>query len=87
MKALTDLPNIGSVVAERLRRAGIATPSDLRARGSVEALLCVRRTMAGDTPCMSMLCALEGAIRGVRWHAIPKEERAELWERYQAQAK
>jgi len=25
-----------------------------------------------------MLYALEGAIQGVRWHAIPKEERAQL---------
>jgi len=29
-----------------------------------------------------MLAALEGAVRGVRWHAIPKVERERLWEEY-----
>ena len=29
-----------------------------------------------------MLCALEGAIRGVRWHSIPQDERTRLWLRY-----
>jgi len=31
-----------------------------------------------------MLSGLEGAIRGVRWHAIPKDERDRLWEAFQA---
>ena len=86
MNELTDLPNVGAVLAERLRRAGIETPVDLKAAGNVEALLRVRRVMAGDKPCASMLYALEGAIRGVRWHGIPAGERSELWRRYQAQA-
>jgi hypothetical protein len=30
-----------------------------------------------------MLSALEGAIRGVRWHDIAKPQRAELWRRCQ----
>jgi DNA transformation protein len=84
---LTDLPNVGAVLAERLRRAGIGTPADLRKAGSVRALLRVRRAMVGDKPCVSMLCALEGAIRGVRWHEIPRAERSELWSRYQVLAK
>jgi DNA transformation protein len=83
-KELTDLPNVGAVLADALRRAGIETPVDLQAIGSVEALLRIRRTMAGDKPCASKLYALEGAIRGVRWHDIPQDERAELWRRYQA---
>ncbi len=82
-KELTDLPNIGPVLADALRRAGIATPADLKAVGSVEALIRVGRTMAGDKPCANMLYALEGAIRGIRWHGIPQDERAELWRRYQ----
>ena len=81
-KRLTDLPNVGVVLAERLQRAGIRTPAELKAIGSVPALLRVRAVMTGDTPCASMLYALEGAIRGVRWHAIPEAERTELWRRY-----
>jgi hypothetical protein len=33
-----------------------------------------------------MLSALEGALRGVRWHAVLKEERDALWEEYQRRA-
>jgi DNA transformation protein len=28
--------------------------------------------------CYNMLYAIEGAVRGVRWHYIPKEERDQL---------
>jgi DNA transformation protein len=66
---LTSLPNIGAVVAQKLKAAG-----RLRALA----------TRAEDAPCMSMLSGLEGAIRGVRWHVIPKHEREALWWQYQA---
>ena len=83
---LTSLPNIGAVVAEKLRAAGVTTPQQLKALGSVEAALRIRTLAARpeDVPCASMLSGLEGAIRGVRWHAIPKHERDALWQRYQA---
>jgi len=81
---LTDLPNIGAVLAEKLSAAGVETPSDLKDLGSVEALRRVRRTSEEDRPCLSMLCALEGAIRGVRWYSIPENERSQLWLRYRS---
>jgi hypothetical protein len=31
-----------------------------------------------------MLAGLEGAIRGIRWHAIPKDQRESLWKEYQS---
>ena len=34
---LTSLPNIGAVVAEKLRAVGVMTPEQLKALGSVEA--------------------------------------------------
>ena len=80
---LVDLPNIGAVVAGKLEAAGIGTPDELRAAGSVEALRRIREETDEEGPCRSMLAALEGAIRGVRWHAIPKSERDELWREYQ----
>jgi DNA transformation protein len=83
---LTGLPNIGVVVAEKLRAAGVTTPGQLKALGSVEAALRIRALAekSEDAPCASMLSGLEGAIRGVRWHTIPKDEREGLWRRYQA---
>jgi DNA transformation protein len=83
---LTDLPNIGAVLAGRLADAGIRTASELATVGSVEALLRVRTRMDADGPCANMLYALEGAVRGIRWHEIPERERAELWRRYQARS-
>ena len=34
---LTDLPNIGPVLADNLRRVGITSPEQLRAAGACEA--------------------------------------------------
>jgi DNA transformation protein len=71
-----DLPNLGRVVVEQLQRAGIDSPEELRCLGSVNAA--VRLAEAGVEVCSSKLAALEGPIRGVRWPAIPAEERAAL---------
>ncbi len=83
METLTNLPNIGTVVARELEAVEIATPEDLRSLGRVEALRRIRPGSDEDAPCRSMLSALEGAIRGLRWHAIPKSERDGLWRQYQ----
>jgi DNA transformation protein len=81
---LQALPNIGAEVASRLRKAGVTTPEELRALGSVEAAVRLKAAQPNDPPCRSMLAGLEGAIRGVRWHAIPKDERDRLWKEFQA---
>ncbi len=76
MTELTQLPNIGAVLAEKLTQAGIHSHSDLAALGSIKTIIKIGET----TPptCYNMLYALEGAIQKIRWHAIPKEERALL---------
>jgi DNA transformation protein and related proteins len=81
--ALESLANVGAEVAGRLREAGIRTPAELRRLGSAEAAARMARARPDDPPCRSMLSGLEGAIRGLRWHAIPKEERERIWEEYQ----
>jgi DNA transformation protein len=83
---LSSLPNIGVVVAQRLKAAGVTTPEQLKALGSVEVAVRLRALAVRpeEAPCASMLSGLEGAIRGVRWHAIPKSEQDTLWQRYQA---
>lgn len=76
MEDLTKLPNIGAVLAEKLHAIDINSYEELVQLGSVEAILKIRE----DNPsaCYNMLFALEGAIQGIRWHGIPKEEREML---------
>lgn len=76
MSQLTDLPNIGRVLAQALAQAGIDTPEALRQLGAKEAF--IRLRAQDPTVCLSKLQALEGAVRGVRWHALPQEVKDEL---------
>lgn len=81
--ALQELPNVGSRTARLLAAVGIRTPGQLRRVGAVNAALRVRRLRPDDPPCRSMLAGLVGAIRGVRWHALPAAERARAWTAYE----
>ncbi len=73
---LTELPNIGSVVAEKLYQVGITTPEELKAIGTEQAF--IRLQTIDETACLSMLQALEGAVQGIRWHNLTKERKEEL---------
>ena len=80
MEDLSQLPNIGEVLAEKLSRNDITSYDDLVSLGSIEAVLRIGET--DQSACYNMLYALEGAIRGIRWHSIPREERQQLKEEY-----
>ncbi len=73
---LRTMVNIGAVLAGQLREVGIDTPARLREVGSREAWLRIRQM--DPSACLSRLRGLEGAIRGVRWHALPPEVKEEL---------
>jgi DNA transformation protein len=73
LAALAALPNIGTVLAEKLYRAGITSYDDLADLGSVEAYLKIWNHEGAIG--YNMLYALEGAIQGVRWHELPQEQR------------
>lgn len=73
---LTQLPNIGKVVAEKLIQVGITTPDELKAIGSEQAF--IRLQTIDETVCFCMLQGLEGAVQGIRWHNLPKERKEEL---------
>ena len=75
-RPLTDLPNIGSTLARELAKVGVANERHLKKLGSIDAA--VRISYAGKGACYNILYALEGAIRGVRWHLIPKAERERI---------
>jgi DNA transformation protein len=76
--ALTQLPNIGKVVAEKLIQAGITSPKELLEIGSEQAF--IRIQTIDETACFSMLQGLEGAVQGIRWHNLPAERKAGLRE-------
>lgn len=81
MNRLQDLPNIGKSVEDQLHAVGIDTPEQLLSLGSREAWL---RIQAIDpSACYNRLCALEGAVRGVRWHDLDDGTKAELKAFYQ----
>lgn len=78
MQQLSDLPNIGKVVEDRLKEVEIETPEQLKAIGAEQAI--IRLKIVDEGACFSMLCALEGAIQGIRWHQLSKERKQELKE-------
>ena len=83
---LAGMPNIGCEVARLLVAAGVRSPRALTRLGAVTAALRIRGIRPDDPPCRSMLAGLEGAIRGVRWHSIPRTEREALWREYRGRA-
>jgi DNA transformation protein len=73
MTDLTSLPNIGDKLAEELHGVGIMSAEQLVELGSVEAAVQITRGRVHTG--YNMLYALEGAISGVRWHSLSKEDR------------
>jgi DNA transformation protein len=79
IEQLTDLPNIGKTLAQKLELIGIHTPEDLNAMGSQNAIIKLA-TIENSGICINMLYALEGAIQGIRWHDLNTETKLELKE-------
>ena len=77
MSALETLPNIGDVLAGRLREAGIKTAEALLKLGDGAAFARIRAGLPDDA-CTHTRLALAGAVRGVRWHGLDKALRAKL---------
>jgi DNA transformation protein len=74
---LEDLPNIGKVLADRLRVAGITTPEQLHKLGDAAAFRRIRNELPEDA-CTHTRLALAGAVQGVRWHSLDADVRARL---------
>ena len=73
---LTTLPNIGKVLADKLKVVGIDTVEKLQTIGSENTFIRLK-TIDSDV-CYNTLCALEGAIQGIRWHNLEKYKKEEL---------
>ncbi len=74
---LTDLPNIGPVLASNLEKIGIQSPEDLQKAGAEGAWLAIR-TQADPGACLHQLQALAGAVDGISKKDLSPERRAEL---------
>ncbi|MBK7627339.1 MAG: TfoX/Sxy family protein [Bacteroidales bacterium] len=81
MKSLTELPNIGKTLADKLIAAGINNDKELIETGSENAIIRLA-TIENSGVCINMLYALEGAIQGIRWHNLDRERKQELLEFY-----
>lgn len=77
---LEHQPNIGKKLAEKLNRADITTLEQLTSIGSENAF--IKLSTIDDSTCYNMLCALEGAIQGIRWHSLSADKKLELKEFY-----
>jgi DNA transformation protein len=76
MGELSKLPNISKVIEEKLNESGVETVARLQELGSKEAFVRIR--LRDNTACVNMLCALEGAIQGIRWHQLADDKKQEL---------
>lgn len=76
MNNLSDMPNIGKTLQEKLIKVGISTPEELIETGSENAI--IKISTIDESACFNMICALEGAIQGIRWHGLAKERKEEL---------
>ncbi len=80
MGELKTLPNIADKLEAQLIEVGIPTIAALKQTGSREAWL--RIAAIDPSACYMRLCALEGAIRGVRWHYLDESTKRTLKEFY-----
>ena len=76
LENLSDLPNVGSVLLEQLKKIGVETPEALRAAGAHEVFSRIRANDPGA--CLHMLYGIEGAIRGVQDKDLPQEAKDDL---------
>lgn len=77
MTRLSTLKNIGKTTETWLNEVGIHSPDDLRTVGAVA----VYRRLKAAYPAavtLNALWALEGALLGLDWRAIPDERKTEL---------
>ena len=71
------LPGLGPKSRAMLAAAGITTPAQLQALGSVRAYARVLAT-PGHNASLNLLWALEGALTGLPWRVVAQEHRLSL---------
>jgi len=84
MNNLTDSPNIGATLAEKLVDIGINSLDELRNAGSKD-ILTRLASRDRNSVCLLMLYALEGTVQGIRWHGLSQDRKDELRTFYKAE--
>ena len=64
MSTLSDLPNVGKVLEDNLRKINIEPPEQLRQIGAEEAFFRIRMVVDPGA-CLHMLYGIQGAIEGI----------------------
>jgi len=77
---LTQLPNIGKNLAEKLKLVGVESSNDLKLAGTENVF--IKLVVFEKDICINTLYAIEGAVQGIRWHNISEERKQELREFY-----
>jgi DNA transformation protein and related proteins len=72
----SELKNLGPVSLEWLHAVGIRSRADLEAVGVIEAFRRVR--LHGFNASLNLLYAMEAALRGLHWTALPPEVKTKL---------
>ncbi|MGQ9425784.1 TfoX/Sxy family protein [Gilvimarinus sp. F26214L] len=80
---LRQLKNLGAATVNILHAVGVTTYDDLKALGSVETYLRIKRR--GISVSKVMLYALEGALLDVHWKSLDPEVKAQLVEQAERQ--
>jgi DNA transformation protein len=80
MGELKKCINIGEVVEKQLNEVDIFTFEELKKTGSKEAW--ARIKLIDSSSCINKLMALEGAIRGTRWHYLEESVKKDLKDFY-----
>lgn len=78
MAELTSLRNIGKEMSRKLTAVGIDSCEKLRETGAKEAYLKLKMTY--PQVCLVHLYALEGALEGVEFNSLTKEQKRDLKE-------
>ncbi|MFH1121542.1 MAG: TfoX/Sxy family DNA transformation protein [Bacteroidota bacterium] len=73
---LHELPNIGKELSERIESAGFTSAESLKSAGSQKVFLALNAL--DPAICINTLYALEGAVRGIRWHKLTTAEKSSL---------
>jgi DNA transformation protein len=80
VSALSDLPNVGKVLEDNLRKINIETPEQLQRMGAEEAFIRIRMQV-DPSACLHMLYGIQGAIDGIpdRFLSVQTKERLRLF--------
>ena len=70
--------NLGSTILARLRDAGIHSVAELRLLGAAGAYKRLCSRAGRPLPVCYYLYSLEGALRGIRWDALPAKDKSRL---------